>query len=67
MKLKTYPIALFIILTLLTGALFAQETKENKIVLPYGNSLTRDTIPDLSFQPDSTLQKKRKKNYTVLF
>jgi hypothetical protein len=64
MKLKIYTISIFIILSLLARALFAQETKEapeNKIVLPYGNSLTRDTIPDLSFQPDSTFHKKRKK------
>ncbi len=61
MKFRIYYILFFIVTTFFTGAVFAQETKENKIVLPYGNSLTRDTIPDLTFQPDSTLKQKQKK------
>ncbi len=57
MKFIIYLVCFFIVTLGFSGVLFSQE---NKIVLPYGNSLTRDTLPDLMFQPDSTLQKKRK-------
>ncbi len=30
-------------------------------MLPYGGSLMRDTIPDLSLEPDTTLKKAKKK------
>jgi hypothetical protein len=46
------------ILILVSGILFAQEEKNN---LPYGGSLMRDTIPDISLAPDTTLKQAKKK------
>jgi len=54
----TFYVILFSITLSFASGVFAQE---EKMSLPYGNSLTRDTIPDLSFKPDSTLKKAKKK------
>ena len=72
MKFRIYSISVFIlILNLFSGILFAQDTQpEKKIVLPYGNSLTRDTMPDIGLGPDSTLfqrKKKKKKEKKAFF
>jgi hypothetical protein len=69
MKVNIPYIAFIIFLLSLTGNLFAQQDEKEKNTLPYGNSLMRDTIPDLSFQPDSTLKqaKKKKKQKRNLF
>jgi len=37
------------------------QVPEEKPMLPYGGSLIRDTVPDISFDADSTLKFKRKK------
>ncbi len=58
MKVKITVIVLFTLLTFFSGTLYAQEDKNN---LPYGGSLMRDTLPDLSFQPDTTLNQKKNK------
>jgi hypothetical protein len=58
MKVKTHYLVFLIVMSLFSGALYAQDEKNT---LPYGGSLMRDTLPDLSFQPDSTLNQKKKK------
>jgi hypothetical protein len=69
MKFRHWHILFFLLFICSSGLLFAQDPKEPKVVLPYGNSLTRDTTPDLTFQPDSTLKqaKKKKKQKRNLF
>jgi hypothetical protein len=57
LKTTIYHIYFWLAVTLLPVALSAQEIKVSQ---PYG-SLSRDTIPDLSFQPDTTLKQAKKK------
>ena len=57
MKRIIYHISLFIVASLLPLTVFSQELKQS---LPYG-ALSRDTIPDLSFEADTTLKQAKKK------